>query len=320
MKKNVFTLLAVSFLGATSLPLLAQEEDVQKVKVNIEVTKDGKTETIVKEYDVSGDGNMVWEFDDDAEGQREIIIHKMINADEDLPWIGPPEGSDMKPGAFMGVVGYTINETGGGDKRVRITKVIEGEAAAKAGLKNEDIIVSVDDKALETYEELVDVIRSKKPGDVIKVKVNREGKTKDLSVTLGKKSFNERIFTQGFKDRENIKMHFERVQIVDKEDEEAVKKATGITPSEESAFNEVSIELYPNPSDDNFRYKLKIDEDGDLERILLDPQGKVIATKTLKSKNGAYEGEVNLSDEPAGHYILIFKKGDKIITEKLMKR
>ncbi|WP_417602635.1 PDZ domain-containing protein [Owenweeksia hongkongensis] len=319
MKKNVFTLLVISFLGAYSFPLMAQNEDVQKVKVNVEITKDGKTENIVKEYDVSGDGKVIWEFDDDEKGEGEIIIRKMINSKDELVWVDSNDDFEMSNTAFLGVVGYTINENGGGEKKVRITKVIEGEAAAKAGLKNEDIIEFVDGKTLETYEELVEVIRAKKPGDVVKVKVKREGKSKEMEVTLGQRGLDERRFTKGLEGEENVKVYFERVRATSKEDEEIIQKATGVNSSSAGSFNEVSIELFPNPSDDNFKYKLKIDEGGELERILLDTQGKVIETKTFESKNGVYEGEVNLGDKPAGNYILIFKRGDKILSEKLMK-
>ncbi|WP_417610009.1 PDZ domain-containing protein [Owenweeksia hongkongensis] len=320
MKKNVFTLLIVSFLAGSSFPLLAQEEDVQKVKVNVEITKDGKTETIVKEYDVSDDNAMVWESDDDSEGERVIVIRKTLDSDEDLSWFSPPEDSEISSTSFLGVVGYTINENGGGDKRVRITKVIDGEAAAKAGLKNEDIIESIDGKSLETYEELIDIIRAKKPGDVIKMKVLREGKSQEIRATLGERKIHERWFSKRLSDEDNLELRFEKVISMSNSDDVAVKKAIGVSSSDANSFSEVSIELFPNPSNDNFKYKLKIDEGGKLDRMLLDPQGKVIENKTYKSKDGIYEGEVSLGDKPAGNYILIFKRGDKLITEKLVKQ
>lgn len=320
MKKNAFKLMAISFLVATSVPILAQEDNVQKVKVNVEITKDGKTETIVKEYDVSAAGDMVWEFDEDTDGKREIIIHKTFNSADDLPWMGPPEDSKMSTSAFLGVVGYTMNENGGGEKRVRITKVIEGEAAAKAGLKNEDIIETIDGKPLQTYEQLVDVIRNKKPSDDLKMKVLRDGKSEVINATLGEKNVKRYHHCKILEGAENVEIRLTHGSAMTAEDKQAIKNATGVSPSDVNSFNEVSMELYPNPSADKFRYKLKIDEGGQLERTLISPQGEVIETKNLKSKDGVYEGEVNLDDKPAGNYILLFKRGDKIITEKLMKQ
>ncbi len=319
MKKNVFTLLALSFFGAYLLPLMAQD-DVQKVKVQVEIIKDGETETIVKEYDVSDHSSMHWEFDNEANDGSEVIISKVIGSDDELAWMKSSELSETKNTAFLGVVGYTINENGGGYKRVRITKVIQGEAAAKAGVENEDIIESIDGVPLETYEELVELVREKKPGDILDVKVNREGKTIKMKVTLGERKLNERFFTQGLEDANNTRVRVERAIAISKDDYDLIQKAIGVNPSDGNSFKKVTMELYPNPSDNNFRYKLKIDEGGELERILLDTQGRVMETKTLKNKNGIYDGEINLMDKPAGNYLLIFKRGEKIVSEKLVKK
>ena len=65
--------------------------------------------------------------------------------------------------------------------------VMEGEPAAKAGMKDGDVIINVDGKDIEDASDLLRVIADKTPGAKAMVKVWRDGKTHDLSITLGER-------------------------------------------------------------------------------------------------------------------------------------
>ena len=64
---------------------------------------------------------------------------------------------------------------------------MEGEPASKAGMKAGDIIVSVDGTAIEDAAALLRVIADKAPGSKAAIAVWRDGKTTDLTVTLGER-------------------------------------------------------------------------------------------------------------------------------------
>lgn len=66
-----------------------------------------------------------------------------------------------------------------------VREVVGGSAAEKAGLKVSDIIVEFDGKKLEDDNTLTNIIRSKKVGDSVKVRVFRDDKTLDLTLNLG---------------------------------------------------------------------------------------------------------------------------------------
>jgi S1-C subfamily serine protease len=67
-----------------------------------------------------------------------------------------------------------------------VMEVVSGSPADKAGLKQGDVIVSVDSKKLDASNVLSDVISSYKPGAVVTLQVVSQGQSqRDVKVTLG---------------------------------------------------------------------------------------------------------------------------------------
>ena len=76
----------------------------------------------------------------------------------------------------------------GSVKGVFITGIQEGSGAARAGLKEGDIIQSIDDVQIYSSSEFSERIARHRPGDKIKLEYLRNGKTQSTSVTLGEES------------------------------------------------------------------------------------------------------------------------------------
>ncbi len=66
-----------------------------------------------------------------------------------------------------------------------VREVVTGSGADKAGIKTSDIISEFDGQKLTSDNALTSIIKSKKVGDQVKVRVFRDGKTLDMTVTLG---------------------------------------------------------------------------------------------------------------------------------------
>jgi serine protease Do len=67
---------------------------------------------------------------------------------------------------------------------VLIQSLVKGGAGESAGLKERDVILSVDDKEVNQANELQSYVATHHPGDIVTLKVFREGKTIEKKVTL----------------------------------------------------------------------------------------------------------------------------------------
>jgi serine protease Do len=84
--------------------------------------------------------------------------------------------------ATPGVLGVSLEDGSGAAK---ITEVMPRSAAEKAGLKKDDLVLSINGTAVKGREEMVRNVQGHKPGDVIKLKVKRGEEELDFKATLG---------------------------------------------------------------------------------------------------------------------------------------
>jgi serine protease Do len=68
---------------------------------------------------------------------------------------------------------------------VYVKNIEDYSAAEKAGLKVGDVITEVDGKKVSTMSEINEIKNSKSIGDELKIKINRDGSEKELTLTLG---------------------------------------------------------------------------------------------------------------------------------------
>jgi S1-C subfamily serine protease len=69
----------------------------------------------------------------------------------------------------------------------KIVRVDEGGPAAAAGMKVEDIILSLDDQPIRDGKELAHTVRLKQPGSTVSVRVKRDEGDQKLTVVLSKR-------------------------------------------------------------------------------------------------------------------------------------
>ncbi len=83
-------------------------------------------------------------------------------------------------GGFLGVR-FDRNFTEG----IRIEEVVENTAAERAKLQQGDLILSVENRNLTSAVELVDLLKKKRPGQTVLLKIQRGSETLTIKATLG---------------------------------------------------------------------------------------------------------------------------------------
>ena len=101
-------------------------------------------------------------------------------------------GSSTRP-----VIGVTLDVSFTGTGAKIATAPLDGQSpvttggpADKAGIKPGDVILSVDGRQINSADEFIVAIRSKQPGDVVTLRVQRGDAVTNIKVTLGSKSSN----------------------------------------------------------------------------------------------------------------------------------
>jgi len=83
-------------------------------------------------------------------------------------------------------LGMAVQDTDDG-KGVKVLDVDEGGTAAKAGVKEGDIILQIDDKAVNGADEIAKLMKEKKDQPSVKFQVNRGGKNQTIEVKVPRK-------------------------------------------------------------------------------------------------------------------------------------
>ena len=192
--KNLFLTLLVPALIVSSA--MAQKEDKDKDEKDkkegeqIIITRKGnKDDKVIVELNgdkVIVNGKEIKDNDDEGD----VTVHRRKIKDVWAFDGNSFHGNWNEPGFKMynisenkAMLGVTTDEVENG---VKIQSITKQSAAEKSGLKEGDIITKVDDKKIETPDDLSDVIQDHKPGDKVTVTFIRDKKEQKVTAELGK--------------------------------------------------------------------------------------------------------------------------------------
>ena len=90
---------------------------------------------------------------------------------------------------FIGISGIDLDETTAKKYNlvvgIYVKSVEDFSSAEKGGLKAGDVIIEADGKSIKSMDELNEIKNSHQIGDTMKLKVNRNGSEKEITLTLG---------------------------------------------------------------------------------------------------------------------------------------
>lgn len=97
------------------------------------------------------------------------------------------------PGRAMSKVGFIGIQAAEGEGGVLIARLVSGGAAEQAGLKENDVITSLDDEKVEDPISFGGLIRGRKAGEEVRVGYLREGEPGKLKVTLKERKMRDNV-------------------------------------------------------------------------------------------------------------------------------
>jgi len=81
-----------------------------------------------------------------------------------------------------GILGIAFER---GQSLPRIGEIIPDSGASRAGLEAGDLILQIDDIDVASGEDLVEILRTRSPGDKVKLRIRRDKDIKEITATLG---------------------------------------------------------------------------------------------------------------------------------------
>ncbi|HQW05446.1 MAG TPA: PDZ domain-containing protein [Flavobacteriales bacterium] len=262
MFRSIFfmPLAAVFQGGAAQVPDEPQGPEDRKVRIEIVTTENGETKRITKEFDAANEEEVqdalkelgvLDHINMNGDGENVTIDIRRYGGDTDddvflhmaptppLPTM-PPSMRGMavcEPTAYLGVSTRTVDPEQAKELKlpvksgVLVEQVVDGSAAAKAGLEEGDVITELDGKAVQGSEDLVATIREQKAGDKVKLTWYHAGKKKSASVELGERP--TRTYTNAYGPEHGSAEHDWETYFGDGEWDQAPRAFLGVTPGDD---------------------------------------------------------------------------------------
>ena len=99
------------------------------------------------------------------------------------PRVKPRQTASREGGGYGPYFG-AVPDFGESDNGVQFADVRAGSPAEQAGLRRGDVLISFGGAAIANMQDFAFQLRSRKPGDVVKVTVLRDGQEVNADVTL----------------------------------------------------------------------------------------------------------------------------------------
>jgi serine protease Do len=233
--KNYFSKPLLFILGAALIlpaALLAQDEKEKKEKDKekkesqeiVIIRKGDKDEKVTVEVNgdkVTVNGKPIEEYKGDdvivrRNRVKDAFAYNYLNNDfgGQGNWNIAGGGDNFKMFSMdsnRAMLGVTTEKA---DKGVEIQDITKESGAAKAGLKEGDVITKIDDKKIEDPDDLSSVVKAHKPGDKLNITYLRNDKEQKTTAELGKwKGASVYTLSPGFKmDLGNLDQMMPKIQ------------------------------------------------------------------------------------------------------------
>ncbi len=215
-----------------------------------------------------------------------------------------------------------------------VSSTIDGSGAEAAGLESHDVIKAIDDYEVNSVAEMHEALGNYRPGDVVRVEVERDGERDAFEVDLrawgelpdyqdswrAKVTCGDENYQQSFDFLETEEEVTRTVTIVKKDAEEATDY--NVSPLEDLQQFDYTLELdnftvFPNPTSGRFNVQFQA-EAKPLTVTIYDNTGREIFRDNQTDFNGMYNREIDLTNISRGSLILSVAQDGKRYTDQII--
>jgi len=120
---------------------------------------------------------------------RQSVVVPISTADKEIQadWLLLAEDAELPPAGKLGVLLEESAKTAEQPAQVLVIKIIPESKAEEAGLQEKDAILSVDGQPVASVAALKVALFDKKPGEIVRLKLGRDGTKLEIKVELIKK-------------------------------------------------------------------------------------------------------------------------------------
>jgi len=203
MKQVIAKRLLIAGIALLTVPSVFAQKEKEKMKEDKDKAEKNTTQTIVitrtgnldQKTTIEVDGKKVKVNGKDAKDDKDVSVHvNTYNGSNVYRFNGPRVGNGFAWNGSDGFSLFTEDEnramlgvtTEGEDQGAEIQSITKESAAEKAGLKKGDIITKIDDKKIETSDDVTESIRGHKPGEKVSITYLRDGKEQKTTAELTK--------------------------------------------------------------------------------------------------------------------------------------
>lgn len=151
-------------------------------KVTVTFLRDKKEQKITAEL---GKFNANFNFNLSPSIPDMKLFDREIPRIQSIPRIAP-YGQYWNMGGGSPKLGLSVQDTEDG-KGVKVVEVDEESNAAKAGVKEDDVITHLNDKEVNNVDEVSKLVKESKDKASVMLKIRRDGKTQNIEVKMPKK-------------------------------------------------------------------------------------------------------------------------------------
>lgn len=198
---------------------------------------------------------------------------------------------------FLGV--YINTESG----IAKISDLIENTAAAKSKLKTGDVIKMINDDQIGDYDKLVMVLKQYKPGQIVKIGFDRDGKIEKTRIRLGSLADRDPVYTQKLEECCTT--------------EPKHLKNEAESPTANKA--EIIMELFPNPASQIINVNFNAVSNDPINISINNIEGKEMMRLEINANLEQFSEQINIEKLPKGIYLLTIKQGKTVLSRQFSK-